>query len=87
MLNRFIADLQAGLQWLKEEIARPMPGLEPKTSRKPSGTTQKLEPRRARRPAPAAPDTHNHDEDHHHHQAYDGDVFSSDSGGGDGGGD
>lgn len=85
MLNRFIADLQAGLQWLKEEITRPMPGIEPKAQRSASGSHQKLEPRRSRRTAPAAPEN-NHDEDRHHHQGYDSDAFSSDSSGGDGGG-
>lgn len=84
MLKRFLADLQAGLQWLKEEMNRPMPGIQPK-SRRPASPGQKLEPRRSRRTAPAAPEN-NHDEDRHHHQAYDSDAFSSDSSGGDGGG-
>lgn len=86
MLKSFIANLQAGLKWLAEEMARPMPGIESKTSRRhASGPNQKLEPRRSRRPPPAAPEN-NHDEDRHHNQAYDGDAFHSDSGG-DGGGD
>lgn len=85
MLKSFFRDLRAGMQWLKEEIARPMPGSEPAARRMASGSRQQLEPGRSRRPAQAAPNSH-HDEDRHHHQAYDADAFSSDFGGGDGGG-
>lgn len=85
MLKSFLADVQVGLKWLKEEMSKPSGYVDPNKTRRPaSGSNQKVEPRRSRRPAPASPEN-NHDEDRHHHQAYDSDAFHSDSdSGGDG---
>lgn len=83
MLRSFIADIQAGLKWFASEMAREMPGV---PSGQPKAGGRKLEPRRSRRPASAASPENNYDEDRNHNQAYDGDVFHSDSDG-DGGGD